>query len=362
MINVIHIVTRINMGGITTFLYNYYKYMDRSRINFEIVSIDTRERQSHHDKFEELGAKVHYMPQNLFERFTFLLRLMKSKKYDIAHSHIELQSAIYLTLAKMSGIKIRIAHAHLSRANNGIKNSIFKYILNKVVSIRAGASDLAMEAVFGKKHAEKGIVFWNAVALEEFDFDEEARNEYRDELGLDEKLVVGFVGRLTYQKNIRYLVQIFDSLAKKRKEVRLLIVGDGEDSEILTTELKARSLADKLIWLKTRKDVNRLLNAMDVLVLPSHFEGLPLVLVESQANSLHAIVSDKVTRLVNLTSYIHYLPIDSHSVEKWRDMILALGSDYPRVSTEKVLTEKHFNISVEANNLTELYTQLVANT
>lgn len=360
MIKVAHIVTRINMGGLTTFLYNYYKNIDRTQIKFDIIAIDTHYKHSYQENFEALGSNVYYMPDNIYKRAFYLLDLFKSQKYDIVHVHIEVQSGIYLLLAKYCGVKVRIAHAHWSRDNVGFKNTVLRTILNRVVTLRAGASELAIEAVFGKQYASQGKVIRNAVDLEQFKFNSDIRKAYRQELGLADKFVLGFVGRLTHQKNIPFLTKVFIEIANRREDAVLLIIGDGEDKDILHSLLQESSLLDRLVWLKERDDVNNLFNAMDIMLLPSHYEGLPLVLVESQASSVHAIVSDKITQLVNITPYISYLPINESNLHDWANLALQIGGDYARNSTKELLTQKNFNIEVEAQKMLHFYQELLA--
>lgn len=359
MIKVVHIVTRINVGGLSTFLCNYYKNMDTSKIKFDVVAIQTNEKQSYHDLLVGLGCRVFYMPNNLFFRLLFLIKLFLRNKYDVAHSHIQVQSVFYLLISKFCGIKARIAHSHWSKENPGVFNGILKFLLNKIVSLRAGASELALQAVFGLRYSKKGVVIPNAIDLDEFAYSEITRQKYRADMVLENRLVVGYVGRLSYQKNIPFLLNVFSKLLHSCPEAMLMIIGDGEESDQMNKQIAELKLANNILWLKEREDVNQLLSVMDVLLLPSHFEGLPLVLVESQASSLHAIVSDYVTKLIDITPYIHYLPISKSSEELWVKLILELGNNYRRASTMDLLTQSHFNIKLEAENLYLLYKKLV---
>lgn len=360
MIKVLHVVTRVDIGGISTLLYNYIQNIDKNKVSFHIVAIDTGNIHGYHEAFENIGVKVMYMPQALLSRMLFLFRLIGKQKYDIVHSHIELQSAIYLLLARVAGTKKTIAHAHLSRQNLGIKNALMRFILNSVVSKRLGASDLTLEAVFGRKYLQKSYVLNNAIDLERFSFNELRRHAYRKEFGLDENFVLGFVGRLSYLKNIDFLLDVFIQVSKLTDKAKLLIIGDGEDAHKLTSKLKPEGLQDRLVWLKSRNDVHLLLNAIDILLLPSHSEGLPLVLVETQANSLQALVSDKITKLVQLTRYITYLSIESQHIDKWVNKIMEYREGYERLPTYNELTEAGFNVKKEAENLLKIYSDLIS--
>ncbi|MCL1675693.1 glycosyltransferase [Elizabethkingia meningoseptica] len=356
---VLHVVTRIDSGGISSFLSNYYKYIDKQKVSFDIVAIDTGEKQGCHDLFESLGMKVYYMPNNIFQRFSFLRKLIKAGQYDVVHSHIELQSSVYLAVAAMSGVKIRVSHAHLSRANPGFKNQLLRCLMNAVVTKRVGASDLSLNAVFGEKYAQTGRVINNAVEVKKFSFDIAVRNRYRKELGLEDKLVLGFVGRLSYQKNIFFLVKVFAELARQNPDVALLIIGDGELRKPMEEELHKNNVYDKTLFLNVREDVNALMMAMDIMLLPSFYEGLPLVLVEAQCAALKCIVSDEVTKLISITDYIIYRGIKDDDIKKWVQTINEIGYNYKREPIDDIITEKNFNIRVEAEKLVKLYDELI---
>lgn len=141
-IKFLHIVTRIDIGGISTFLLNYFKHMNKNHISFDVVAIDTRIKQGYHQIFQDLGMNVYYMPNSIRNRTIYLLNLIKKNNYDVVHSHIELQSSYYLSLAALAGVKNRISHAHLSKDNPGFKNQLMRQVLNRIATYKAGASDL----------------------------------------------------------------------------------------------------------------------------------------------------------------------------------------------------------------------------
>lgn len=354
-IKVLHIVTRIDAGGISTFLLNNFKFMDRKEIQFDVVAIDTGVKHSYHHIFEKTGINVFYMPDSIKNRSKYLISLIKKNKYNAVHSHIELQSSFYLLIAAYCGVKIRISHAHLSRDNFGIKNKLMRKVLNKIATLRVGASDLSINAVFGEKYAKKGLVINNAVDVENYSFSQEKRELLRSELGFKpNELVLGFVGRISNQKNIFYLNKIFNQCCKSDPNIKLLVVGDGELYEEMESDLKAKGIVNSVKFLGNRNDVNDLMCAMDILLLPSLYEGLPLVLVEAQSTSLMSLVSDKITQLVNITDYIKYLGIQENNIKDWETQIKSIGNNYSRNPNIKhLITEKKFNIRTEAETLPE---------
>lgn len=155
-----------------------------------------------------------------------------------------------------------------------------------------------------------------------------------------------------------YLISIFHECVKRIPKVKLLIVGEGELYEVMKNDLEEKGILDLVHFLGIRDNVNELMWAMDILLLPSFYEGLPLVLVESQSASLMSLESTKITQLVNLTPFIAYLDIEDKDLNFWIDRIIDYGNNYLRDSSVKqLLTDKNFNIQVEAERLSKIYLQ-----
>ncbi len=355
MIKVLHIVTRVDTGGISSMIYNYYSHLNTKDIHFDIVAIDTGVKQGYHEKFESLGMRVFYMPEKILPRLLFLIALIRKERYNVVHSHIELQSAVYLLIAKICGVKTRVAHTHQSSESKGFKNSFLRYLLNKVVTKRLGASDLSIRAAFGTKYEIKATVLNNAIDVQQFSFDPNIRTKYRNQLNISDQFVIGFVGRLSYVKNINYLVKVFAEIEKRYPKVLLLVVGDGESYNSMNELLHSLDLLSKVRFLKNRDDVNALMMAMDIMLLPSFNEGLGMVLVEAQSTSLMCIVSAKVPKLVALTDYITYKGIEDADINDWVDTALKYTGGYERKPIPEVIIQKHFSIEHEAGRLIDLY-------
>lgn len=232
--------------------------------------------------------------------------------------------------------------------------------MNAVVTKRAGASDLSLDAVFGEKYAEKGCVINNAIEVEKFSFNADIRKQYRKLLNFDGKLVLGFVGRLSHQKNIYFLIKVFAEVAKRNPNAILLVIGDGELRKPMVEELEKANIYDKVLFLNIRDDVNALMMAMDIMLLPSFYEGLPLVLVEAQCAALKCIVSDEVTKLISITDYIIYKGIKNDDIRNWANAIEEIGNDYRREVIDDIITDNNFNIKAEAEKLVRLYSELIA--
>ncbi|WP_118195460.1 glycosyltransferase [Albibacterium indicum] len=362
MIKVLHIVTRIDEGGISSFLSNYYQNIDPEKVRFEIVAIQTEYKQGYHDRFNTLGVAVHYMPEDLRQRVFYLYRLIKSGKYDIVHSHVELVSSIYLIIAALAGVTTRVAHTHLAvDIKEGFKNRLLRFFLNRVSTLKLGASKKAIQGLYGKKYKQQAIVLYNAIDVAAYSYDENIRTGCRKELNLDDKFIVGFVGRLTYLKNIEYVIDVFNALEKMPKDAVLLIVGSGELKDQLTKRVDTLGINHKVFFLGSRFDINRLMMAMDILLLPSFNEGLGMVLIEAQAAALKCITSlNRVPEETNISSYIHYRDIDE-SPHLWAEFIKEECFSYTRKPIDSQVRSHRFDVRSEARELVTLYERAIAN-
>lgn len=359
MIKVLHIVTRIDIGGISSWLYNHYLHMDHSQIKLDVVAIDTGVKQGYHTKFEDLGMKVLYMPQHLLFRLQYLNRLIREEKYDVVHCHIELQSAVYLLVAALCGVKVRFSHSHLSVERSTFQDRVYRWLINKVSTKRFGVSKHSVLTVFGKKYVKDSPVLYNALDVKQYSFDEEKRFRYRTELQLDSQFVVGFVGRLTYLKNLMYLIDVFVELTKIHPDTVLLIVGAGEMQGQFDLKIREKGIQDKVIMIGARSDVNNWLQAMDVLLLPSYSEGLGRVLIEAQAAALKCIASrEGVSQEAKISDYLLYQEIGKPAVT-WAEFIMKECLHYKREPIENVVTAHNYNIERQAKNLQNYYVEAV---
>ncbi|TYR36532.1 glycosyltransferase family 1 protein [Sphingobacterium phlebotomi] len=358
-IKVLHVITRADIGGISSLLYNYYTNMLHGNVVFHVVAIETSYTQRYQQIFEDLGMHVFLMPEKITRRLRYLKRLIRQERYDVVHAHVELVSAVYLATAMLAGTRVRVSHTHLAVDNTGLKNKILQMLLNRVATHRVGCSKRAIAKLFGSKYVPRATVVYNAIDPHEYVFDPLIRQTIRQELQIHEKYVVGFVGRLTALKNIPYLLEVFKALKHKKKDVVLLLVGEGEMQGILKTKIEEIGLSPDVKFLGARIDVNQLLMAMDVLLFPSFSEGFGLVMVEAQATALKCIASlDGVSKETSISNYSYYEAIEKPA-EVWADLILDKCVDYERVNMEQEVAKHHFDVRIEANKLIDFYNRAV---
>lgn len=326
-IRVAQIVGKMNGGGVEAVVMNYYRHIDRSKVQFDFL-VDSDSTLVPREEIESLGGRVFEIPpyQHVVEYQRELQRLFKQEGWKIVHSHINALSVFPLRAAKKAGVSVRIAHSHsTSGKGEHVKNAlkaVLKTQSNRYPTHRFACSKFAGDWLFGK-----GVDFevvYNAIDLNRFRFNAEARAQARADLGLvGNQFAIGHVGRFTAQKNHAFLIDVFAEVAKRRDDAVLLLVGTGEAGASVKALVDERGLVDRVKFLGQRSDVNRLYQAFDAFVLPSLYEGLGLVGVEAQASGLPCLLSDTITREVDITGECTFIPLSSSA--QWADVLCRLN-------------------------------------
>lgn len=244
---VAQVVGKMVNGGLEAVVMNYYRHIDRSKVQFDFI-VDEDSTVIPREEIERLGGRVYIVPpyQKLNRYIPALIRLFRENEYKIVHSHLNTLSVFSLYAAKKAGVPVRIAHNHSTAAKGEIKKNLLKYTLRPFAKVYAthyaACSKYAGEWLFGKKAVECGqvTIFNNAIDLNKFKYDEDVRREVRKELGVEDKFVIGHVGRFCYQKNQEFVIDIFVEVYKKNPNAVLLMIGDGPDRAKI--EKKVRDL------------------------------------------------------------------------------------------------------------------------
>lgn len=277
---------------------------------------------------------------------------MKQNGYKIVHIHQNSASmAMDGLVAKMCGVPIVIGHSHNIRCNVLWQHRLFKPFVNHVLTHRFACSEAAGEWVFGKKqHVD---VVHNAIDTNKYLFDESKRQAFRKKFALTDSFIVGFVGRLHEQKNPYRIIQIFLALTQTRPDARLVMIGKGGEQCGLEQKCKELGIADKVMFLGARDDVNEAMMAMDVFFMPSLYEGLPVVLVEAQATGLKCVISENVPcpDLLGKLAVRRLAETDS----EWAKELLSIEDTYRRTDAQQNVIDGGYDISHEAVKLQEFY-------
>lgn len=364
MIRVLHSVSYMSRGGIETMLMNYYRHIDRSKIQFDFLC-HSNERGAYDDEIESLGGRIYRTPGLNPLRFPAYLRYMSllfqnNPQYRIIESHNGPFGVYSLFAAKRSNIPVRIYHAHGAGLEYDWKY-LMKAVCKKMIKYQCNHKFICGEKAgrfyFGDKTINDGDFYLipNAIDIRRFVYSPEIRRELREKYGLSNKKIIGHVGRFSYEKNHEFLIRVFYESWKIDDSLFLVMLGDGVNWNKIRTLVEQLGIANHVLMLGNIPNVNEWYQAFDLFMLPSIREGLPVVGIEAQAADLPCIFSTAVTSEVRLGDRTQFIALDA-SLGIWRNAVLsALNHVYRRSDNYQKLTEKGYNIIEEAKKISDLY-------
>lgn len=359
-IRILQCVNDMHRAGLETMLMNYYRNIDRTKIQFDFLT-HRPYKSDYDDEISSLGGKVYYAPrlypQNYPKYFKWMKQFFKDHpEYKIVHSHIDVMSYLPLLAAKKNNIPIRIAHSHSTSIDKDIKyimKRYFKSKIKKVATHNLACGEKAGKFLFKDNHFD---IIPNAVDAQKFYFDKDIREKKRKELGVENKFVIGHVGRFCYPKNHKFLIDVFNEIAKKDENATLLLIGVGENYDKIKNYVSELQLNNKVKFLGNRADTNELYQAMDVFVLPSIFEGIPLVGIEAQFADLPCIFSDAISKEVEFNDKVQYISLNE-DLKRWTEIILKYKND-KRKKERKAIKNSNYDIKNSHNILENYYLKL----
>lgn len=367
-IRIAHVVGKWLGGGVEAVIMNYYRHINHDKIQFDFIC-DNDSTNIPYEEIEKMGGKVLLIPpyQDVVKYHKELKKVLQDGNYRVVHSHINTLSVFSLCAAKCAGVPVRIAHSHSTTNKKEKKKNLMKQVLRPFSKVFATdymcCSELAGRWLFGNKEYDKDNVYLlnNAIDLDKFKYNESLRKKKRKELGIkDDTLAIGHIGRFVAQKNHDYLIDIFNEIYKKNNNSILLLAGQGPLMEDVKNKVKELNLENSVKFLGQRNDANELYQAFDVFLLPSLYEGLPVVGVEAQASGLLCYLSDDMTKETKVLDITKFMSLNN-TPEEWADNILDDVKKYKRIDTSKEMTAKNFNIKEEAKKLEEYYLNLYNN-
>lgn len=319
-IRVLHVIQRMEAGGSQSFIMNLYRNIDRTQVQFDFL-VHYKEHQYYDDEIEALGGKIYRLT---FREDLNIVRYLKElndffvkhPEYKVVHGHMHSLGVVYLHYAKKYGVPTRIAHSHTTSTQNNAKKYL-KQIMVKLYKRDAtdyfACSKLAGEYMFAK---ENFTVINNAITSSEFVFSDEKRKQKRKELGIEDKIVIGNIGRIELVKNHRFTVRLFNEFHSKYTDSVLLLIGSGSLEKEIKLQVRKLGLTDCVKFLGNRKDVSELYMAMDAFLFPSLFEGLGIVGVEAQAAGTPVVCTDTLPDEINVTDLLDRVSLDA-PLAKW---------------------------------------------
>lgn len=357
MIRVLHYVGNMNRGGMETFIMNLYREIDRNKVQFDFA-IHGSVVGDYESEIVSYGGKAYYFPHMrknpLKYRKTWReFWKQNGKEYTVFHMHTNsLANIIALEEATKANIPIRIVHSHSSMANKGQLQWLNDFLhkrnqkrLGKLATDLFACSDKAAKWLFGEQKTSGLSVrqINNGIDTAKFRFNPEIRRQIRGNMGLEHHKVIGHIGAFIPVKNHKFLVDVVEQMYKKDSSIRCILIGTGDLCDEIKRIVRQRGLEHVILFLGVCANVNELLSAMDLFLMPSFYEGLPVSLVEVQTNGVPALVSDSITKDVKMKNNLHYISL-SESSEDWADEALRLLSEGNREINIDVIIENGFDI------------------
>lgn len=361
MIHVLHYAPGFESGGIESRLLDWYRNIDREKIKFILIKLNTIDNSENIKEFCELGGKFYNLPPiSLSKIIDFELTVKKiilKEKIDIVHVHDTNSGVFVLNAAKKAGVKHRIYHSRTTDFLPNERSLLIKKFLMKIAPFCAteyfACSKEAAVFAFGEKKAKNATVVKNGIQTEYFLFDNNKRHDIRNKYGVDDKIVIGSIGRLSPQKNVLFLLELIKDLHSLDGRYVLMLVGGGDTQEILKF-ITANNLSDCVILTGNKKNVWDFYSAIDIFVGASLYEGFGTTAIEAQASGLPTIISEGFPKTVCISSLIYR--ISTAKMNEWIKTILAI-TDTKRCQEEglKSVRENGYSASDVAKWLQEFY-------
>lgn len=358
-IRVLHVLQRMEAGGTQALLMNIYRNIDRTKVQFDFL-VEYPEKQFYDDEIISLGGKIYRSSIrtdfNLIKFKLFLKHFFKKhSEYTIVHVHTYSIGYFVLKEAKKYGIKVRIAHSHSNEAVHDYKY-IPKLIMQKLYTRDAtdllACSDEAGKYLYGNK--KFGIVK-NSIDSYKFISNTDKRKKIRNELSLNNKFVVGNVGRLRPEKNQKFLLEVFSEIKKIKSNAILIIVGTGPMKKELDEEIQSLGISKSVLFLGNRRDMDFIYQAMDVFVFPSLYEGFGISAIESQASGIPTVCSEGVPNEVNVSPLFRRLSLNDSS-KTWAYQILNFENlSRSHINMQKYILKSGYDIKQTAIELQSYY-------
>lgn len=361
----------LGVGGVTNMMINIQSHLDRSKVNFDYLVFHDR-KEALEDKVASMGSRkliasvdhISVRPLRRLLRINEIRKVCKENKIQILHYNADSAADVTNILgAKLGGVKYVTIHSHnagFGTAGKGVRmvSKLLQPFIPALCNNYWACSDLAARFLFPKSIIEAGnyAVLPNGIELEKYDYNEAVRKEMRTKLGLEDRFVVGHAGRFSDQKNHTFLLDIFKEIARKNDKAVLLLFGVGELVEPMKEKAKRLGIQERVIFYGASSEMEKMYQAMDVFLMPSLHEGLPVTGVEAQASGLPCVFADTITKEVDITGHSVFLSLDE-APGVWADKVLAYV-EFERKSNKKELLEAGYDIQQTSDTVSKLYLEV----
>ena len=357
MVNVLVINTvPMDMNGITNVILNLHKNIQEEKCHMDFVAINDLS-EDYKKKLEGSNSKVYIIKGRMKKTLQYIIKLYKiSRNYDVVHVHGNSATmVIELFAAAIAGVKFRIAHSHSSTCKYLLLDRLCRPFFYLLCNGKVACGEEAGRWLF---HNRNFLLLKNGIETEQYSFSMSKRINIREKLGWDRNIILAHIGAFNSFKNQNFIIDIFEKIYKENAEYRLLLIGDGEKKKELEKKVNNLGLNQVIIFYGITKKVNELLNGVDIILMPSFNEGYPLTLLEAQANGAPCLISDRITKDINISGDIKFLSID-YGIENWINAILKVKGTKNRSEKSKENIQKiiksGYDIKVSAKIIMDYY-------
>ena len=340
----------MNAGGAETFLMKIYRNIDRNKYQFDFC-VNT-EQNYYQNEIREMGGRIYVIPaksESIVKYIVSLKSLIKNNEYKyVIRVNEHSLSVIDLLIAKSGGAEkliMRSSNADSAGLVTRLLHKMFKFLPMHVPDVKIAPSKKSAEYTFGKSlvKRDKVVILHNGLDVSKFNFSEDIRNKYRNNLEINDEIVVGHIGRFFEQKNHMFLIDVFNEILKIEPNAVLLLIGEGELKNSVLEKVNKLGISRNVRFLGLRSDVNNLLMAMDVFLFPSLFEGMPNTVIEAQATGLPCLISDSITDEANITGRVTYYSLKRSSKE-WAEKCLFIAQSNESRNIGSIFFENGYDI------------------
>lgn len=360
MRKILIIASKLCIGGAEKVAADIGFYADPKKYEVHYVVFGD-EVGAYEPELEAHGCKIFHMPQPSEGYCAYLKNLKKlicAYHYDAIHAHTMFNIGWAMLAGRLYGVPVRVSHAHSALCEKrSLKVRVYEAAMRAL--ILTCATDLvacgvqAGERLYGSRaFSKRGQLILNGIDTQRFTFDDRRREAFRKELGLADKFIIGHAGHLAAVKNQAFLLELMPEILKMRPDACLLLLGEGEDRPMLEQKIQALQLENHVRMTGNVRNVPDYLNAMDVFAFPSLYEGMPLSVIEVQANGLPCMISDRVPKDVFLTDLIHPLPLEQP--QRWADCLCSARRAAPEKYAAAMCTSG-FDVTSAMGKIYEIY-------
>lgn len=351
----------LSNNGVTSVILNLLSSLDRNNLDLFIFTdkkVDDKVKMRLLElnvKLIQIENKRSFMPNKYIRE---LKKELIDNNIEILHVHGNSATMwLEIFIGKLAGIPIRIAHSHTSKALSNSIHFILRPLLIKDMTLGIGCSDLSQKFAFRNK---KSIILNNGIIIEDYKFDTDKRKFWREKLGIDQEFVIGHVGNFVPVKNQIFICKVVNELKTiGLTNFKLILIGDGDTQDDIKQYIENHNLQSNIILLNSNVKVNELYQAMDLFILPSLFEGFPMVLIEAQTSGLNCLISDRVSKTTNILGTSKFLDIESpNSPTNWAKEIINQKNKFKtasRINSYKIVEESGYSVSKISKKLDEIY-------